>query len=100
MKTRIKTVHEEMYNQNDGKNKRIGILLNTSTENYWSDSFAYINNNTMYIFFPTIIEMMDYLRYGEVKMKRAYLEEEEFDNFYDSPYINGKFEEHLIWTTD
>lgn len=98
MKTKIKTVHEETLIQNE-KNRTIGILLNYSIEDTdWYESFAYTYKNEMYIFFNTIIEMINYLLYGETKMKRAYMEEKDFDEFYDSKSINGKFNDKLKWS--
>ena len=95
MKTRIQTAHEETYSDNT---RTLGILTNYSNEDNFKESFAYIYKSGMYIFFDTIIEMMDYLLYGESKMKRAYMEEVEFDKLFDSPYINGTFTEQLEWT--
>ena len=55
----------------------------------------------MYIFFSTIIDMIDYLMYGEMqgktKVRRAYMEEAEFDQYYDADHINAKFTEILKW---
>jgi len=95
MKTKIKTVHEEEYSD---KSKIIGILLNYSIEDDWSESFPYIFKNGTYIFFNTIIELMDYMLYGENKMKRAYIEEIVFDSYYDAEYIINNFGEILVWT--
>jgi hypothetical protein len=99
MKTYLKTVHAEEYS--DGS-KTLGILLNYDDDGF-QESFPYIYNqkNTMYIFFNTIIDMMDYLLYGEMhgesKMKRAYMEEIEFDKLYDIDFLNGIFKENLSW---
>lgn len=93
MLTRIKTVHSEEYS--DGS-RTIGLLLNYSSTQEWSESLVYIYRNGTYIFFEVIIDMIDYLLYGEKKMKRAYMEEEEFDNYYDNN-INGKFSDILKW---
>ena len=99
MKTGIRTTHEEKYTQNE-TNRTIGILYNypVGDEN-WSDSFAYLYKDKMYIFFNTIIEMVDYLLYGELKMNRAYMEESEFDEYYDADYIDGTFNDKLKWVT-
>ena len=101
MKTRIKSTHEEVYAQNDSK-RTIGILYNYAIDddNDWSESFVYIYKGGMYIFFNTIIEMVDYLLYGELKMNRAYMEEKEYDNYYDADNIDDKFNNKLTWTTD
>lgn len=95
MKTRIKTAHEEEYSD---KSRTLGVLLNYSDDDNWKDSLIYIYRDGRYIFFNTIIDMIDYLLYSETKVKRAYMEELKFDEFFDAPYINGKFTEHLIWS--
>jgi hypothetical protein len=95
MKTRIKTVHEEEYSD---KSRTLGVLLNYSDVDQWKDSLVYIYRDGMYIFFNTMVDMIDYLLYGESKMKRAYMPEEEFDNYYDTDFIEGKFTELLKWT--
>jgi len=97
MKTYIKSVHEEEYSD---KSRTLGILLNFSTEienDNWKESFVYIYKSGMYIFFETIIDMIDYLLYGEHKIKTAYMEEDEFDKYYDADFINGTFNEKLKW---
>jgi hypothetical protein len=95
MKTFIVTAHEEEYSN---KSRTLGVLLNFD-ENYKRvDSLIYIYREGMYIFFNTIMEMNDYLLYGEGRLKRAYLSEKDFDVIYDAPYINGKFGEQLTWT--
>ena len=113
MKTRIITIHEEEYSNNG---KTIGVLLNYSinhdTEDWveslkayslnlntklYKESFIYIFHKNTYIFFNTIVDMNEYLLYGDNKVKRAYMEEEEFDELFDSEYINGMFSEFLVW---
>jgi len=96
MATYLKTAHEEQYS--DGT-KTLGVLINFDENESFKESFVYIFNHEkkMYIFFNTMIDMFDYILYGENKMKRAYMEEQEFDTFYDAKYIGGKFTEHLIW---
>lgn len=98
MKTKIKTIHEEEYSQND-KKRIIGILSNYSIEDNvpFQEGLMYTYKDGIYIFFNTIVEMINYLLYGESKMKRAYMEEKEFDKYYDSNYINGAFNEYLTW---
>lgn len=103
MVTHIKTIHEEQYS--DGS-RTLGVLLNYSSElehEGFKDSFIYIFRKTeeglgMYIFFNTMVDMFSYILYGEDKMKRAYMNEEEFDLYYDAPYIEGGFNEILKWT--
>jgi len=93
MITRIKTIHSEEYS--DGS-RTIGVLLNYSSIEEWNESLIYIYRDGTYIFFEVIINLIDYLLYGEKKMKRAYMEEEEFDNYYDNEII-GKFSDKLKW---
>jgi hypothetical protein len=94
MITKIKTIHEEEYSD---KSKSLGILLNYSTDDNWQESFIYVYKNENYIFFNTMIDMFDYLFYGENKMKRAYLSELEFDKYYDASDIEGHFSDKLSW---
>lgn len=96
MRTLIKTVHEEEYSN---KSKVLGVLLNYSDIDAWKDSLIYIFNyeSTTYVFFNTIIDMNDYLLYGDNKVKRAYMDEEEFDQYYDAEFIEGSFVEKLTW---
>lgn len=95
MKTFITTAHEEEYSNNG---KTLGVLLNFDEEHNRVDSLIYIYHKGMYIFFNTIIDMNDYILYGEKKMKRAYISEEDFDKIYDTSYIDGKFSEQLTWS--
>lgn len=98
MKTKLKTVHEESYSDNS---RTIGILLNYSLDVANKDvSYVYIYRDNMYIIFDTIIDTIDYLLYGEKKMKRSYLPENEFDSFYDADYIEGELNDYLTWTTN
>lgn len=95
MKTQIKTAHEEEYSN---KSRTLGVLFNFDENHNRIDSLIYVYREGTYIFFNTIMDMNEYLMYGDGKIKRAYMSEEDFDKFYDSPYINGKFTEHLIWS--
>lgn len=96
MKTFITTAHEEEYTN---KSRALGVLLNFDEGYKRIDSLIYIYtaSRKMYIFFNTIIDMNEFLLYNEGKMKRAYINEEDFDKFYDAPYIDGKFSEQLTW---
>lgn len=94
MKTRIKTAHEEEYSDNS---RTLGVLLNYSTTDDWKDSLIYVYREGMYIFFNTIVDMIDYLLYGDNKVKRAYMDEETFDSYYDAEFIEGTFIEKLTW---
>lgn len=98
MKTFIRTAHEEEYSN---KSNTLGVLLNVDKDFKRVDSLLYVyrQNRNMYIFFNTITDMNEFLLYGDGKMPRAYLSEEEFDNIYDLVYIEGKFTEHLDWTS-
>ena len=100
MITHIREVHSEEYS--DGS-RTLGILLNHSIDvnDNWSESFVYLFRETekggMYIFFNTMVDMFDYMLYGEDKMKRAYMTDEEFEEYCDAPEIEGTFSEKLKW---
>jgi len=94
LKTYLNTVHEEKYS--DG-NRTLGVLLNYNDDSNFKESFIYVYREGMYIFFDTMIEMAEYLLYGEKKMKRAYVTEADFDKLYDAQFLNGKFSEILKW---
>jgi hypothetical protein len=96
MKTQLRSVHEEAYS--DGS-RTLGVIINYTDDNSYKESFTFIyhQKNAMYIFFNTMVDLFDYLLYGESKMKRAYLEEIEFDNIYDADYVDGKFIDILKW---
>ena len=94
MKTYITTAHEEQYSNNG---RTLGVLLNYDENFTRVDSLIYIFHDDMYIFFNTIIDMNDYILYGEKKMKRAYISEVDFDKIYDAESIDGKFTDQLKW---
>jgi hypothetical protein len=95
MKTLLKTIHNEEFSDNS---RTLGVLLNYSDEDpNWKDSFIFIYHDNRYIFFQTMYDMFNYMLNGARGVKRALISEEDFDNIYDSPYINGKFEEQLVW---
>lgn len=98
MKTYLRTAHEEEYGEGD-KRRTLGVLLNYSDTNSRVNSFVYVfNHKSMrYSFFNTIVDMVDSLLYGDEKIKRAYMDEVEFDKFYDAPFIVGTFAEKLTW---
>lgn len=93
MKTYITTAHEEEYSN---KSRTLGVLLNFDENSKRVDSLIYVYRQGMYIFFNTIMDMNDYLLYGEGRIKRAYLSEEDFDKIYDDA-IDGKFSDTLTW---
>ena len=95
MKTIIITGHEEEYSN---KSRTLGVLVNLDENNKRIDSLLYIYREGIYIFFNTIIDMNEYLLYGDSKTKRAYLSEEDFDDFYDSKAIDGLFTNKLTWS--
>ena len=97
MRTKIKTIHEEEYSDNS---KTLGVLLNHCIDTDWKESFIYIYRNENYIIFNTIIDMLEYLLYANKSMKRAYITEKDFDELYDSEYIDGKLIGKLKWVFD
>jgi len=98
MKTFIKTAHEEEYSN---KSNALGVLLNVDESGNRVDSLVYIyrDNKKLYIFFNTITDMNEFLLYGDGKMQRAYVTEEDFDAIYDLGYIEGKISDQLVWST-
>lgn len=104
MLTFIRTIHEETVPDTENI---IGVLLNeisdenvVSTEEFKSQSFVYIFKTTtkMYIFFNTMVDMIDYYFYGNEKCLRAYMKEDKFDEIYDETSFDGEFTEYLDWT--
>lgn len=94
MLTNIESVHEETITDN---NRVIGVLYNYNPTKEFKDSLIYVFNQKNYIFFETIIDMFDYLYYGDkTKVKRAYMPEPEFDEFLESD-IDGAFSDYLTW---
>ena len=99
--TKIETVHEETYS--DGRT--LGVLVNYKRAafgiNEKIDSLVYYFRITedggMYVFFETIVDMNDYMLYGDDKVKRAYMKEENFDNYFDNG-CEGPFYGCLEWT--
>lgn len=93
MMTTITTPHEEEYSD---KSRIIGILINWGDKNEKLDSFVYVYSRNVYIVFNTIMDMNEYLLYGDNKVNRAYLAEDDFDKLYDSP-MDGLFKDQLKW---
>jgi hypothetical protein len=102
MITTIKTTHEEGTSEGS---RTIGVLLNFTSDFEWYQTLFYLYRDDMYIFFETITDLIDYQLYGEDSMKRAYIEEEEFDSYYNieadgrliNVEIDGKFSDKLKW---
>lgn len=98
--SKIETIHEETYS--DGRT--LGVLVNYKKIGLGYhekiNSFVYYFRETqdggMYVFFDSIVDMNDYMLYGDNKVKRAYMKESEFDVLYDTD-IKGVFEDHLKW---
>lgn len=94
--SKIQTIHEESMADSDNI---IGILINEYDQELRPDSFIYIYKASthMYIFFNTMVEMIDYYFYGNDRCKRAYLKETTFDDMYGR-ILDGKFRDLLEWT--
>ena len=99
MNTFISTAHEE---EDSNKSRTFGVLLNSDNDGKRVDSLIYVyrNNRQMYIFFNTIMDMNEFMLYGDGKFQRAYLSEEDFDVYWDAPHIDGKFTDQLVWTSN
>lgn len=94
MKTKLKSIHEEEYSDNS---RSLGVILNYDINTDWKESFIFIYKNDVYVFFDCIIHMIDYLMYAEKSMKRAYMEEKQFDEYFDADFIDGSFRDKLNW---
>ena len=96
MQTLINSVHEESYSDDT---RTLGVLFNYTADGSFKESFIFIFNHkdNTYIFFNTIIDMLDYLLYSEKTMDRAYMEEDVFDTYYDASFVEGKFKDVLEW---
>jgi hypothetical protein len=94
MITYIKEIHNEEYSDN---RQSLGVILNYSDDG-WKESFIYIftHQTKVYTFFDTIVDMIDYLVSQDKKIKRAYMYENEYDEYFDSP-MDGTFREKLTW---
>lgn len=96
MNTVIELIHEETFSDN---NKTIGMLYNHSIDHTIKDSLIYIVSKKNYIFFNTMIDMVDYLYYGDkTDVSRAYMPEDEFDVYLEG-VLDGLFSDHLTWLT-
>jgi hypothetical protein len=92
MISKIKTIHEEYFDE-----RSIGVVLNT-IDNNKPETFIFLFKGKRYIFFETIMNMFDYTLYGERnKIKRAYMDEETFDELYDRDNIDKSFNDYLNW---
>ena len=98
METYLITGHEEFHQQGE-EEKNFGVLVNLSKEKpNWRESTIYVYKNGLYIFFETIYDMVNYFFVGHKEnIKRAYMNEDTFDSFFDAEYIDGTFMEKLEW---
>ena len=101
MVTTIKTTHEEEYSPN---RIWIGVVTNFNDENNRIDSFTYLFRKDVgeefgiYIFFHSIVKLMEYVLYSDDSTQRAYMKEDKFDELDDQvPGIEGKFHDYLDW---
>lgn len=95
MKTFIKTIHEEYFN--DDNKSSISILINYNG-NYTDilDDFIVYFDNGVYIFFETIFDCINFVTYDMKTIKRGYIYEDDFDDFYDEG-IDGVIRDKLNW---
>jgi hypothetical protein len=94
--SKIKTIHEEEIPDSV---VTIGILVNESDDMLRPESFIYIykKDTKMYIFFNTMVEMIDFYFYGNDRCKRAYVKEDTFDKMYGE-FLTDKFVNLIEWT--
>lgn len=98
--TKIITAHEEQFvTAENVVQKIIGVLMNIDETEKRISSFLYLFNqeNNTYVFFDTIVDLNDYILYGDRKVKRAYMKEDDFDDYYDNG-IKGEFNDYLKWS--
>ena len=103
MKSKLKTAHEEEIKSND-KKYIIGVLtIFDEKYNRRLDSFVYyynenntLNNEGLYIFFDSIMDLISFIFSGDKKVKRAYMKESEYDQYYDNG-VEGMFDDKLTW---
>lgn len=101
MKTHIRVLYTEKFENN--KNNEFGMLLNykedynlfNKSKPQWTEAFAYLYKGGIYIIFSTMSEMFDFMIYGDNKVLRAYLEENEFDILYSQKGFEGTFRDKL-----
>jgi len=95
MKTRLKTIHNEEFSDNS---RTLGVLLNYSDEDpNWKDSFIFLYHDNRYLFFNTMYEMFNYMLNGARNIQYAPMSEEDFDAYDDAEFIEGTFNDKLIW---
>lgn len=95
--SKIRTIHEEDIPDSDNT---IGILINEYDQALRPESFIYIYKKAtkMYIFFNTMVEMIDYYYYGNDRCLRAYVKESAFDTMYGTKNLTDKFVNLIEWT--
>lgn len=88
--------HEESYS--DGRT--LGVLVNYDLDRNMEkiDSFIYLfrEESKTYVFFESIVDMNDYILYGDKRVKKAYLKEDDFDKIIDND-LRGKLNNILKW---
>jgi len=95
MKTRLKTIHNEEFSDNS---RTLGVLLNYSEEDpNWKDSLIFLYHKERYLFFNTMYDMFNYMLNGARDIKYAPMSEDDFDTYYDAEFIEGAFNDILVW---
>jgi hypothetical protein len=93
IKSYIQTAHAE---ETPDSPYTIGVIFNYDEDGNRLDSFPYLYKDEIYVFFNTIIELIEYLIYNNKNINRSYLKEVVFDNYYDN-HIDGLFKDVLEW---
>lgn len=95
MKTHLKLIHNEEFSDNS---RTLGVLLNYSDEDTnWRDSFIFLYHDKRYLFFNTMYEMFNYMLNGARNITYAPMSEEDFDKYDDAEFIDGMFNDVLVW---
>jgi len=94
MISRIRNIHEE--GKTDENNLIVGVLFNEEVGGDYKNVLFYQFKRNNYIFFKTMTDCFNYVYYGSLMMERAYVTEEDFDQYLDIT-LDGDFSSKLNW---
>ena len=86
-----------LYNEfiQSRKNKLVNMLISEII--FLKTRVKRAKNNDEINYLKKALDKLDYLL-NKLKKYSSDMSEEDFDKIYDTPYIDGKFGEHLKWT--
>lgn len=94
MISRIRNIHEE--GKTDENSLIVGVLFNEEVGGDYKNVLFYQFKRNNYIFFKTMTDCFNYVYYGSSMMERAYITEEDFDQYLDIT-LDGDFSSKLNW---